>query len=321
MKNKDIFQHPDLYVRQSAQMGVIMKTVLEIKNLIKSYSDREVLHGISFDVTEGDIFALLGSNGAGKTTTLECIEGLRRYDNGEVLFFGKELGRKNLYKQIGIQLQSTALPSNITVMEAYRLFCKANRVKPDRSLPERFGLDKIQNKQYGSMSTGQKRRLHLALALVHNPGVVFLDEPTAGLDVEGQVALHEEILRLKERGTTVIMTSHNMAEVEKLCDRIAIIRDGRVGFIGKPEDFIAAYEETTEIALKTELGYRKEELEYGEYVKNENGYDIYHTDHLPEALFELLQNRKQQGNKVLDIRINHSSLEDRFMEFSKEETA
>lgn len=296
-----------------------MKKVLQVKNLVKSYAGKEVLHEISFEVEEGEIFALLGSNGAGKTTTLECMEGLRRYDKGEILFFDQDKEKQNIHKQIGIQLQSTALPANITVVEAYKLFCIANRVKIDFTLLERFGLDKILNKQYLTMSTGQKRRLHLALSLVHNPKIIFLDEPTAGLDVEGQVVLHEEIRRLKGKGKTIILASHNMAEVEKLCDRIAILRDGQIGFIGKPEDLIHSYEESTEIAMKTKLGYQNEELEYSKFIKNENGYDIYQTNEVSEAMFELLQKKKLQDNRVFDIKINHSSLEDKFMEFSKEE--
>jgi ABC-2 type transport system ATP-binding protein len=296
-----------------------MKKVLQVKNLVKSYAGKEVLHEISFEVEEGEIFALLGSNGAGKTTTLECMEGLRRYDKGEILFFNQDKEKQNIHKQIGIQLQSTALPANITVVEAYKLFCIANKVKIDFTLLERFGLDKILNKQYLAMSTGQKRRLHLALSLVHNPRIIFLDEPTAGLDVEGQVALHEEIRHLKEKGKTVILASHNMAEVEKLCDRIAILRDGQVGFIGKPEDLVHSYEVSIEIAIKTKLGYQNDELEYSKFIKNDNGYDCYQTNAVSEAMFELLQKKKLQDNKVIDMKINHSSLEDKFMEFSKEE--
>ncbi len=299
----------------------IMKIALQVKNLVKSYNGKEVLHGISFDVEEGEIFALLGSNGAGKSTTLECIEGLKRYDSGFILFNNNVIEKQDIHEFIGIQLQSTALPNNITVVEAYQLFCKANHVNTDRSILERFGLRDILNKQYDTLSTGQKRRLHLALSLVHNPAIVFLDEPTAGLDVEGQVTLHEEIRRLKNQGKTVVMTSHNMAEVEKLCDRIAIIREGRVGFIGKPEELITSCEDITEIALKTEMGYQKAEFKYCQFVRSENEYDFYSTVEISEGLLELLQDNKVRKNKVLDIKVNHSNLEEKFMEFSREELA
>lgn len=295
-----------------------MSLALQVENLFKSYNGIEVLHGISFEVEEGEIFALLGSNGAGKTTTLECMEGLKRYDSGSIIFKNKENVKQNIHELIGIQLQSSALPNNITVIEAYQLFCKANKVKPERSLLERFGLMELLKKQYGSMSTGQKRRLHLTLSLVHNPKIVFLDEPTAGLDVEGQVTFHKEIIRLKEQGKTVIMSSHNMAEVEKLCDRIAIMKEGRVAFIGTPEELIPSFEDTTEIAIKTEMGYLKEELNYCQFVKSENEYDVYSTKEISEALLELLQNSNKEKNKVLDIKINRSTLEDKFMKFTRE---
>lgn len=296
-----------------------MAAILEVENLVKSYSGKEVIHGVSFQVEKGEIFALLGVNGAGKTTTLECIEGLKRYDRGDIHFNNsKGIGTK-LHDYIGIQLQSTALPGNITVLEAYRLFCLANKVKADKELLERFGLKELLHKQYSSMSTGQKRRLHLALALIHSPDIVFLDEPTAGLDVEGQVALHEEIFKLKNSGKTVLMASHDMAEVEKLCDRIAIMKEGKVGFIGRPEELIPSFSDTSEIALKAESPYEIPELNFSKYVKRENGYDYYKANIVSEALLELLQNYKESKNNVIDIKINHTTLEEKFIEFSREE--
>ncbi len=296
-----------------------MPVILSVENLIKSYGGREVLHGISLEVEKGEIFALLGINGAGKTTTLECIEGLKRYDSGEIRFHQDFENRKKQFDFMGIQLQSTALPGNITVLEAYRLFCLANKVKADRELLERFGLKALYHKQYASLSTGQKRRLHLVLALVHNPDIVILDEPTAGLDVEGQVALHDEIFHLKNAGKTVLLASHDMAEVEKLCDRIAIIKDGKVGFTGRPEELISASRDMTEIALKTAEVISVPELGLSKHVKRENGYDFYNSETLSEALLELLQTYKDNRYSILDIKIKHSTLEEKFMEFSREE--
>ena len=160
-----------------------MTNAIEVNGLRKSYGAKEVLKGIDLCVRRGDIFALLGVNGAGKTTTLECIEGLRKYDSGSISVNGS----------IGIQLQSAALPAHIKGMEAVRLFSKWNRTNADTSMLAALGADSIANLQYQEMSTGQKRRLHLALALIRNPDIVFLDEPTAGLDVEGRISLHEYI--------------------------------------------------------------------------------------------------------------------------------
>ncbi|WFR55889.1 ABC transporter ATP-binding protein [Anaerocolumna sp. AGMB13025] len=297
-----------------------MGSILEVEKLVKSYAGKEVLHGVTFQVEPGEIFALLGTNGAGKTTTLECIEGLKRYDKGMVSFHNQRaVAGAKLHAYIGIQLQSTALPGNITVIEAFRLFCLANKVKADKNLLNQFGLKELVHKQYSFLSTGQKRRLHLALALVHNPDIIFLDEPTAGLDVEGQAALHEEIFRLKALGKTILIASHDMAEVEKLCDRIAIIKEGRIGFIGRPEELIPSFTDTKEIALKTDNPCQSTEFTFSKFIKRNNGYDYFETETLSEALLELLKSYKEKDNHILDIKINHTTLEEKFLEFSREE--
>ena len=191
-----------------------MRYAIEVKELKKNYGSHTVLKGINFNVIKGESFALLGINGAGKTTTLECIEGLKKYDSGNIIVNGK----------MGIQLQSASLPEHIRAMEAVWLFAKWNKVKINDSMLTSLGIAEFGKKQYLELSTGQKRRLHLALALIPDPEIIFLDEPTAGLDVEGRILLHEEIRKLKEQGKTIIMSSHDMAEVESLCDRIAILK-------------------------------------------------------------------------------------------------
>ena len=144
-----------------------MNDAIEVKNLQKSYGNHVVLAGLNFSVRHGEIFALLGTNGAGKTTTLECIEGLRKYDSGSITVNGK----------MGIQLQSASLPEHIRAMEAIRLFAGWNKVTVDPAMLNRLGINDISQKQYYQMSTGQKRRLHLALAMIRNPDIIFLDEP------------------------------------------------------------------------------------------------------------------------------------------------
>ena len=190
-----------------------MNEAIKINNLKKNYGSHVVLNGLDFCVQQGEIFALLGVNGAGKTTSLECIEGLRKYDSGTIAITGK----------VGIQLQSSSLPGYIKPLEAVKLFAKWNKVPLDRAILDALGIHDFARKQYYQLSTGQKRRLHLALALIRNPDILFLDEPTAGLDVEGRLSLHEQIRQLKAAGKTIILTSHDMAEVENLCDRIAIL--------------------------------------------------------------------------------------------------
>lgn len=277
-----------------------MSIALKIDNLVKSYGANTVIKGISFAVNRGEIFALLGTNGAGKTTTLECIEGIRKYDSGGIRVNGN----------IGVQLQSSSLPANINAAEAYQLFCKWNKVEVNHELFEAFELEQLKNKQYKEMSTGQKRRLHLALALIGSPEIIFLDEPTAGLDVEGRVSLHSYIRKLKEQGKTIIMASHDMSEVESLCDRIAILKDGEIAFTGTPAELTSVMTEECRIHIKTERP-----LQNGKY---EQGYWVFTSTNIGDTLHELLEQCKQTKNTVLDVKIQRATLEQRFMEIARE---
>ena len=163
-----------------------MNGAIKISNLTKSYGTHAVLKGLNFCVQQGEIFALLGINGAGKTTSLECIEGLRKYDSGSITINGI----------MGIQLQSASLPKYIKALEAVKLFAKWNKTSLDRATLDALGIYELAEKPYYQLSTGQKRRLHLALALTRSPDILFLDEPTAGLDVEGQISLRSEERRV-----------------------------------------------------------------------------------------------------------------------------
>lgn len=267
-----------------------MNIAMQINNLQKSYGNHAVLKGITFDVKQGEIFALLGVNGAGKTTALECIEGLRKYDHGSITINGK----------MGIQLQSSSLPEHIKSMEAVQLFAKWNKAKIDRSMLTALGIDELAKKQYSQLSTGQKRRLHLALALISNPDLVFLDEPTAGLDVEGRVSLHEQIRTLKTQGKTVILASHDMAEVEMLCDRIAILNSGSIVFCGTVDE------------LNVQVGKH-----YSIDIETAQGNEVFETDNIGDTLLTLLENYKQNDISILDIKISRGTLEQHFMELAR----
>lgn len=285
-----------------------MDSVIKVQNLEKRYGENLVLKGISFEVKKGEIFALLGTNGAGKTTTLECIEGIRKYDNGNISVEGK----------FGVQLQSTSLPENIKVIESLTLYSKWNSSQIDRDFIERIGLDTIQNKQYMELSIGQKRKLHLALALVGNPNIIFLDEPTAGLDVEGRVVLHDEIKMLKKQGKTIIMASHDMAEVESLCDRIAILKDGKIAFIGPPNELMMQIRSAYEIHLKFSEPVPLETISICTYKGINQGYSIFETSNIEDGLLELLILAKREKIQVYDVKTENASLEQRFMEMAKE---
>ncbi len=285
-----------------------MDSIIKIQNLYKSYGKNIVLKGISFDIKRGEIFALLGTNGAGKTTTLECIEGLRKFDKGIISVDGK----------FGVQLQSTSLPENIKCREALTLFSKWNDSKLDNEFIQRIGLDKIKDKEYIELSTGQKRKLHLAIALIGNPDIIFLDEPTAGLDVEGRIVLHDEIRRLKDQGKTIVMASHDMAEVEDLCDTIAILKDGNIAFIGSPEELTMQVSSVYKMHLKLSDNISFFPLTTCIYKETIQGYSIFETSNIGNTLSELLTIAKVKKVQIYDLKIEHPSLEKRFMEIAKE---
>jgi len=285
-----------------------MSVALKVESLIKSYGNNTVINGISFAVNHGEIFGLLGTNGAGKTTTLECIEGIRKYDSGSIIVNGKA----------GVQLQSSSLPANIKAIEAVNLFCKWNKVPVNVESINTFGLKEIKNKQYKELSTGQKRRLHLALAMIGDPDIIFLDEPTAGLDVEGRVSLHEEIRKLKLQGKTIIMASHDMAEVESLCDRIAILKQGKIAFLGISNELTLEIGGQSRISIKTSIPLHTPKLKESIYEGEEQDYSLFSSRSISNALLELLTIAIEQQTTVLDIKIERATLEQRFMDIAKE---
>lgn len=293
-----------------------MSVVLKVKNLKKFYGKFAAVDNIDFEVKEGEIFGLLGPNGAGKTTTLECIEGIKSYDSGIIEIFGKdEKENMEINKLIGVQLQSSSLQGNITALEAMTLFCKWKKVPVRKDLLDTFGLGENYRKQYENMSTGQKRRLHLALAIAHEPKLLILDEPTAGLDVEGRVSLHKEIRRLKQGGVTIILTSHDMAEVETLCDRIAIIISGKITTIGTPSE-IKATNSDMKISVKTLNNslLNKISIKHNSETQLLEDYITFLTSDIEETLSEILSIVKENEDKIVDLKVERSSLEERFME-------
>ena len=285
-----------------------MGVAIEAVNLVKKYGNHTVIHGLSFTAMQGEIFALLGANGAGKTTTLECVEGIRRYHEGTIRVHGR----------IGVQLQSSSLMENITALEAYKLFSKWNNAKTDQTVLQNFGIMEFRNKQYGTLSTGQKRKLHLVIALINNPDIIILDEPTAGLDVEGRVSLHQEIRKLKEAGKTILMASHDMAEVESLCDRIAILREGELAFLGTADELTGSGFGERRISLHTRNPFPQVKLRYSKAGSLEKNYFTVTTTEISDALLELLTMLKEMDNEVIDIKIERASLEERFIEIAKE---
>ncbi len=214
-----------------------MTAVVEVRGLTKRYGGQAVVDGISFHVEAGEIFGILGPNGAGKTTAVECLEGLRRRDAGQVRVLGldpKTDGHR-LHQRIGVQLQETQLPDKLQVSEALEMYASFFPHPADwRELLRRWGLDTKAGTAFARLSGGQKQRLFIALALVGNPEVVFLDELTAGLDPGARRATWDLVRAVRDSGVTVVLVSHFMDEVEELCDRVAILERGRIAALDTP---------------------------------------------------------------------------------------
>jgi ABC-2 type transport system ATP-binding protein len=218
-----------------------MTGVIEVSGLTKRYGGHAVVDGISFRVDQGEIFGILGPNGAGKTTAVECLEGLRRRDAGQVRILGLDplTDGHRLHQRIGVQLQETQLQDKLKVGEALQLYASFYPHPADwRELLERWGLSGQSGTSFGKLSGGQKQRLFIALALVGNPEVVFLDELTAGLDPGARRATWDLIGQVRAGGVTVVLVSHFMDEVEELCDRVAILEQGRIAALDTPAGLV-----------------------------------------------------------------------------------
>ena len=214
-----------------------MSAVIEVDGLVKRYGSATAVKGVSFSVNSGEIFGVVGPNGAGKTSTIECLEGLRRPDGGTVRVLGLDPGGQGpaLRQRIGVQLQQAALPDRIKVWEALDLFASYYDRSVDwNALLEEWGLSQKRNAAFSSLSGGQQQRLFIALALVNDPEIVFLDELTTGLDPHARRATWNLIVRLRERGVTVVLVTHFMDEAEHLCDRVAVIDAGELIALGTP---------------------------------------------------------------------------------------
>lgn len=221
-----------------------MNPVLAVEGLRKTYGSVVAVRDVSFQVAKEEIFGILGPNGAGKTTTVECVQGLRSYDEGRVSVLGLDprTHTADIQRQIGSQLQESALPDRIKVWEAIDLFGSLSRDGPSQEeLLGDWGLTEKRTARFGSLSGGQQQRLFVALALANHPKLVFLDEMTTGLDPASRRIAWDLIRRIRERGTTVVLVTHFMDEAESLCDRLIVIDEGEVKAEGSPQQLIDRY--------------------------------------------------------------------------------
>jgi ABC-2 type transport system ATP-binding protein len=297
------------------------ETVISIKDFTKNYNGFKAVDNISLEVTRGEIFGLLGPNGAGKTTTLECLEGLRQFDDGQmhILDVDPQHDPGKLRNLIGVQLQTSALPATMTVEEAMKFFSAYHNVPPRYELLSRMGLDDKRKTQYHQLSTGLQRRLSLALALTHNPPVVILDEPTAGLDVASRTELHSLMQELKAQGSTLILATHDMAEAEKMTDRVAILLHGKIIATGSPRELTSKGSGMTKISVRTEASLLQQYNEAFPAVKQQTvneDYSIYFSTDPGPTVTAILDFIANIDDKLIDLRVERPSLEERFLEIT-----
>jgi ABC-2 type transport system ATP-binding protein len=287
-------------------------SVISVEGLRKIYSGVPVVDDVEFDVAEGEIFGILGPNGAGKTTTVECLQGLRRAEAGQVSVLGLDPWRDSsrLRHRIGSQLQESGLPDRIKVGEAIDFFSRAGN--DSKRLLAEWGLAEKRNTAFANLSGGQRQRLFVALALVNNPEVVFLDEMTTGLDPAARRVAWELIEAIRERGTTVVLVTHFMEEAERLCDRVAIMSRGRVLATGTPQELIAEYAGEVHVRFSSrEQVPWLATVPFVHAISQDDGHvDVFGEGpvlaHVGAALVA-------HGAAPVDLGVEHKSLEDVFL--------
>jgi ABC-2 type transport system ATP-binding protein len=276
---------------------------------------------IEFQVERGEIFGLLGPNGAGKTTTLECLEGIRQPTAGKLRVLDIDPTREagKLAHLIGVQLQSSGQHPGMTVDEAMKFFCTYHHVKPRTDLIERLGLGEKRRTQYSNLSIGLQRRLNLALAMAHNPPVVILDEPTAGLDVASRVELHNIMDELRKSGITILLATHDMAEAEKMADRVAILLNGKIVASGAPIELTAAGAGFTKVSVRTDralLNQNERDFPGVRQQMVKEDYAIYYPVEPGPTVSAIIETINSQGDNLIDLRVERPSLEERFLEIT-----
>jgi ABC-2 type transport system ATP-binding protein len=277
----------------------VSAAAISVTDLHKSYGDFQALRGISFDIREGEVFGLLGPNGAGKTTTVEILEGYRRRDAGsiEVLGFDPQRFELGFRERIGVVLQQSQLLPNLTVAETHRIF--AGYYERPRDLDEVIALVGLADKRDArvrTLSGGQKRRLDLGLALVGDPDLVFLDEPTTGFDPAARRIAWDMIRSLRSLGKTVLLTTHYLDEAQELCDRVAVLREGLIVRIGTPAELRGT-------SLETEIRYWKD----GRQV-------VLRTVEPTRVLSELTAEALAAGHELEGLEVRRPTLEDVYLE-------
>ncbi len=292
--------------------------VIHVDGIRKTYRATVAVDEVSFDVREGEIFGLIGPNGAGKTTTMECVEGLRTPDRGTISILGLNPFRDvyALQERIGVQLQQAQLQKRIKVWEAVDLWAALYpRAVDGNRLLDQLGLQEKRDTWFMNLSGGQRQRLFIALALINDPEVVFLDELTTGLDPQARRAIWDLVRDIRARGKTVFLTTHLMEEAERLCDRVAIIERGRVIDIGTPVELVQRHCPERTVFLVTDDPRAAERLGaiagVDDVTRDESGYTI--RGRGTDVVSDVIQCLSENGIRVTDFRTMLPSLEDVFL--------
>ena len=299
--------------------------MLEVRNLVKSYHHKAVVDNVSFTVGKAEIFGVLGPNGAGKTTTLEMIEGIRTPGSGTAVLAGLDVRRQKSAVQriIGVQLQATTLFPELTVLETLQFFASLYPKALDpRQLLRDVALEEKSQAHPQDLSGGQRQRLALALALVNDPEVLFLDEPTAALDPQSRRMLWEIVLKLREQGKTILLTTHYMDEAQILCDRIAIMDGGKIIALDTSAGLIGRLGAKATIDSHIKGRVAKDDLQalpHVSGVRQANERYIIYTDEMQPTLVALLAYSNEQGITITDLQVRTPTLEDVFLELTGRE--
>jgi len=297
---------------------------LEIRGLRKCF-DRPAVDGLDLTVHAGEFYSLLGPNGAGKTTTIEILEGLTKPDAGEVEILGLTWGKneRELRERIGISLQETQLTEMLTVFETLRLFRSFYRRGHDpEDLLRDLSLDEKRDARVGKLSGGQRQRLGVACALVGNPDVLFLDEPTTGLDPQSRLQLWDIVQKFRQKGGTVLLTTHYMEEAERLCDRVAIVDHGHLIALGTPEDLIAKLQAPNVIEFTSEPQLDEaivQAVDGCAGVTPHRGGWLMRVHSLAEAVPKLINMVEERGAKLVSLSTHEATLEDLFVSLTGRE--
>jgi ABC-2 type transport system ATP-binding protein len=293
-----------------------MPPIITVQNLRKTYGKTVAVDDISFEVSQGEIFGFLGPNGAGKTTTVECLQALRNPDSGKISVIGLDPLRQaqELRRRIGSQLQESALPDRIKVWEALDLFASvSDKISDWHPLLEQWGIAEKRKSSFAGLSGGQKQRLFIALSLVNNPQVVFLDEMTTGLDPAARRVAWDLIRAVRERGTTVVLVTHFMDEAENLCDRVAIVDKGKIVASDSPQGLIASHATNIRVLFSTDrpdLAFLEEVSGVKNITRRGDRVEVEGSGPLLALVAAALV---KHGIMPPDLRVEQPSLEDVFL--------